>query len=153
LLFREQKQVLGKNLVAWEIEEVYHDRNAVKLKSMIPSPVSPPTFVRNRAITEMRQEIQKGADWLKDFDWALRHVDSVNDPFIISEIPFVALGKPIPHPDTLLIFPLCWQACLIGSLRPFNVKTDRFSSDDIQKVRQVYRDTAKLFLLSPTKIW
>ena len=44
-LFREQKRDLGKNLLAWEIEEVYHDRNAVKLKSMTPSPV-PPTFVR-----------------------------------------------------------------------------------------------------------
>jgi len=93
------------------------------------------------------------------FDWALRHVDSVNDPFIISEIPFVAMGpcakmeEAIQHPDTLLFFPLCWRACLIGSVRPFDIKTDRFSSDDIQKVRQIYRNTAKLFLLSPTKIW
>jgi len=157
LLFREQRRELGKNLLAWEIEEVYRDRNAVKLKSITPSPVSP-TFVRNRAITEMRQEIEKGAAWLKDFDWALRYVDSVNDPFIISETPFVAMGpcpkteEAIQHQDTLLFFPLCWQACLVGSIRPFDIKTDRFCPNDVQKVREIYRNTAKLFLLSPTKI-
>lgn len=158
LLFREQKRDSGKNLLVWEIEEVYHDRNAVKLKSMTPSPASA-TFIRNRAISEMKVEIQKGAAWLENFDWALRYSDWVNDPFIISEQPFVALGptakveEAIKHPDTLLFFPLCWQACLVGSLRPFDVKTDKFGSNDMQKVRQLYRDNAKLFLISPTRLW
>jgi hypothetical protein len=80
LLFREQKRVEGRNLLAWEIAEVNHDNNSIKLKSMTPSPVSS-VFIRNRAITQMREEIQKGADWLKDFDWALRYCDSVTDPF------------------------------------------------------------------------
>jgi hypothetical protein len=61
LLFREQKQVLGKTLMALEVAEVSADGKTVKVKSMTPSPVSP-TFVRNRAITEMREEINKGAD-------------------------------------------------------------------------------------------
>lgn len=158
LLFREQKKEAGKNLLAWEIEEVYHDRNALKLKSMAPSPVSS-TFVRNRAITEMRQEIEKGAAWLNDFNWTLRYVDSVKDPCIISEVPFIAMGptanieEAIKHPETKLIFPLCWQACLIGRLQPFDLKTDKFASGELQGIRQAYRETAKLFVLSPTQIW
>ncbi len=108
LLFREQKQKEGNNLLAWEIEEVSPDRESVKLKSMTPSPVSR-VFIRNRAITAMREEIQKGVAWLKDFDWALRYSDSITEPFIISEMPFVAIGpcadveEAIQRPETLLI--------------------------------------------------
>jgi hypothetical protein len=157
LLFREQKQREGHNLLAWEIEEVSPDRKSVKLKSMTSSPVSP-VFIRNRAITAMREEIQKGVAWLKDFDWALRYSDSIAEPFIVLEMPFVAIGpcadveEAIQHPETLLIFPLCWQACLIGSHRSFFVKTDRFCSEDMERIRQAYRKSAKLFLLSPIKL-
>ena len=157
ILFREQKQQLGKSLVAWEIEEVGEDGKTIKPKSMTPSPVSS-TFVRNRAISEMRAEIEKGAAWLKDFDWALRYCDSVTDPFIISEMPLIAEGpcsdirEAIQHQDTLLMFPLCWRACLFGSRQFFHVKTDRLGPEDMQKVRQRYISTAKSFLVSPTKL-
>ncbi len=158
LLFREQKQAAGKDTLAWEIAEDAHETKTIKLKSMTPTPVSP-TFIRNRAISEMMEEIKKGAAWLQDFDWALRYCDSVNDPFIISEIPFVARGpcteleKGIWHPETLLFFPLCWQACLIGSRQSFDVKTDRFDSRDMQTMRQIYREAAQLFILAPSKVW
>jgi hypothetical protein len=79
VLFRQQNLIEGKKLLAYEIEEVYHDRNAVKLKSMTPKPVSP-AFIKNRAITQMRDEIKKGAAWLKDFHWALRYCESITDP-------------------------------------------------------------------------
>jgi hypothetical protein len=58
VLFREQKTIEGKGLLAYEIEEVYHDRNAIKLKSMTPKPV-PPAFIKNRAITQMRRKLKK----------------------------------------------------------------------------------------------
>src|ERR1700722_1926272 len=69
----------------------------------------------------MREEIQKGAAWLRDFHWALRYTDSVTEPFITTELPFAAESPPLAiidalaHPETLLVFPLCWQACLFGS--------------------------------------
>jgi hypothetical protein len=160
-LFRRQKVAEGKTLQAYVIEEVYHDRNAIKLKSMTPSPV-PPAFIKNRAIIEMREEIQKGAAWLKDFYWALRFTDSIADPFIISELPFVAEGsvvatgvelkEALDHPDTLLMFPLCWQACLFGSRRRFDVETDKFGPEDMRNIRKRYRDRAEKFLLSPIKV-
>jgi hypothetical protein len=156
MLFREQKTIEGKTLLAYEIEEVYHDRNAVKLKSMTPQPVSP-AFIKNRAITQMREEIQKGAAWLKDFCWALRLCESVSDPFVISELPFAIEGnsaelqEAIKHPDTLIIFPLCWQACLFGSLRRFDVETDSFNVEDMRTSRRKYRAWAKEFILSPVQ--
>jgi len=145
-LFREQKIAEGKTLRALVVEEVYHDRNTIKVKSLTPSPV-PPAFIRNRAITQMQDEIQKGAAWLTDFHWALRYTDSVTDPFIISELPFAAEGPPgelrdvLAHPDTLLVFPLCWQACLFGSMRKFDIETARQRSSSSRRRQPVRRET------------
>lgn len=160
-LFRAQRVAEGKTLLAYEIEEVYEevyqDRNAVKLKSMTPSPVSP-AFIKNRAITEMRDEIQKGAAWLNEFDWALRYTEEVTDPFIISEVPFIIEGPPggvkyaFEHPDSLLMFPLCWQACLFGSRKRFDNQTQKFGAEDMQTMRRKYRAAAGMFILSPLKL-
>jgi hypothetical protein len=155
-LFREQRVAQGKTSLHYEIEEVYPDRNAVKVKSTTPTPVSP-AFIKNRAITEMKEEIQKGAAWLKNFDWALRYTDSVTDPFVICEVPLVVQGPPggieyaIGHPDSLLMFPLCWQACLFGSLQRFDVQTQKFDPEDMRTMRKTYRAGAEVFLLSPVK--
>lgn len=156
-LFREQKIAEGKNIRALVVEEVDRDRNTIKVKSLTPSPV-PPAFIRNRAITQMCEEVQKGAAWLADFHWALRYTDSVTEPFIISELPFAAEGPPgdlkdvLAHPDTLLVFPLCWQACLFGSLRKFDTETDKFDTADMHTTRRKYRAWAQKFLLSPIEI-
>lgn len=156
-LFREQKMAEGKTIEALVIEEVYPDRNAIKVKSLTPSPV-PPAFIRNRAITQMCEEIQKGPAWLADFHWALRYTDAIAEPFVSSELPFAAEGPPgdlkdvLAHPDTLLVFPLCWQACLFGSLRKFDTETDKFNVADMRTTRRKYRAWAERFLLSPIKL-
>jgi hypothetical protein len=106
----------------------------------------------------MRDEIKKGAAWLKDFNWCLRYSDSPSTPFIISEIPFVCRGRTselaeaLQDPETLLFFPLCWQACLIGSRQFFERETDRFGNEDMQRVQKMYRESANLFVLSPVKL-
>jgi hypothetical protein len=63
LLFFDQKNTEGKNLRAWVVEEVNPDRKSVKVRSMTPEPL-PPQFIQNWTITQMREEIQKGAAWL-----------------------------------------------------------------------------------------
>jgi len=91
---------------------------------------------------------------------ALRYTDSPADPFVATELPFIALGPQavakleaaIQHPDTLLFFPLCWQACLVGSRQFFDIDTGRFGPQDMQKVRHVYRDSAQIFLVSPMRL-
>jgi hypothetical protein len=157
VLFFDQKNAEGKNLRAWVVEEVNSDRSSVKLQSMTPAPL-PPHFIRNWTITQMREEIQKGAAWLNDFNWALRYTGSVADPFVISEIPVMASGPcstledALRHPETLLFFPLCWQACLIGSRQFFHDEIGIFVQEDTRKARNMYWEKAELFILSPRRL-
>jgi hypothetical protein len=115
-------------------------------------------FLKNKAIAEMREEIQKGADWLNRFHWALRYSVSPDMPFVLSDTPCIVEGKfstleeAMQRPDTLIVFPLCWQACLFGSLVPFDVKTDEFSSGDLQKMHRKHFDKAREFIVSPVKL-
>jgi Protein of unknown function (DUF4238) len=116
------------------------------------------TFLKNKAIAEMRQEIQKGADWLNRFHWALRYSVSPDMPFILSDTPCIVEGKfstleeAMQRPDTLIVFPLCWQACLFGSLARFDIKTDEFSSADLQTIHRKHFDKAREFIVSPVKL-
>jgi hypothetical protein len=157
LLFFEQKHVEGKNLRAFVIEEIAPDRKSVKVRSMTPEPV-PEDFIKNRALGEMLAEIHKGATWLNDFNWALRFCDSPASPFIICENPIILRGthatsaEAFKDPEALLFFPLCWQACLIGSRKAFDIGTDRFAAADMHEVQKMYRASANLFLLSPQKL-
>jgi hypothetical protein len=157
LLFFDQKKTEGSTLRAWTIDEISPDRKRVKVRSITPEPL-PDTFIRNWTITEMRCEIQKGAAWLDDFNWALRYCDSPASPFITSEIPFVSQGHrssladALHDPETLLFFPLCWQACLIGSRQTFDLHTDRLGDQDMRTFRRMYRESADLFLLSPNPL-
>jgi hypothetical protein len=116
------------------------------------------TFLKNKAIAEMRQEIQKGADWLNRFDWALRYSASPDMPFVLSDTPCIVEGKfstleeAMQRPDTLIVFPLCWQACLFGSLARFDIRTDEFSSEDLQKMHRKHFDKAREFIVSPVNL-
>ena len=156
ILFFEQKSIEGQSLLLYEIEKVNPDGMSVVLRSMEPSRPSG-AFIRNWTISEMRAEIQKGAGWLNDLDWALRICEYPDDGFVTSENPLQLYGsgsnvaENAKHPDTLLFFPLCWQACLIGSRRPFDVKTGMFGREDMATFRRMYRQSAKLFLASPQK--
>ena len=156
-LFFEQKQEEGKALQTWTVKEVHPD-GKVTLDSMEPKPPSD-VFIKNRTIHHMREEIKKGADWLWNFNWALRYTDSVDKPFVITEAPLIAVGdrpgtveQMLEDPETLLFFPICWQACLFGSRRPFDKKTDKFGEQEMQTFHKNYRSFADKFVLSPTKL-
>lgn len=157
LLFMTQIQKTGENLRGVVIKEISADRRSVKLGSVTPSPL-PATFVKNWSLAQMREEIHRGPAWLEGFNWALRYTDSPADPFIVGDGP-VVFSTPQPtitlgmqDPETLLFFPLCWQACLIGSRQFFEIETDRFAHEDMCKVRRIYKDTAELFLVAPRKL-
>ena len=154
-LFFAQKEEEGKSLLASVIMEVHPDGKTLTVGE--PAPLPAP-LIKNRAITQMREEIAKGADWLWDFNWAIRYCESVVAPFVTTEAPFIIEGpttdivQAIKHPDTLLVFPLCWQACLFGSLQRFHKGTDKFGLEDMKTIRRKYRSFAKVFLLSPSKL-
>jgi Protein of unknown function (DUF4238) len=116
------------------------------------------TFVRNRTIVLMREQIDAGPSWMKEFHWCLRYAASPIDPVITADQPFVSDG-PRNHPpygiydvDTLIYFPLCWQACLIGCVRSFDIGTDAFAPETLCGIRQRYRNNSKHFLVSPQPI-
>jgi Protein of unknown function (DUF4238) len=154
-LFFAQKEEEGKSLLTSVIKEVHPDGKTLTVGD--PKPLSAP-LIKNRAINHMREEIAKGADWLWDFNWAIRYCESVAAPFVTSEAPFIVEGstteivQAIKHPDTLLVFPLCWQACMFGSLQRFHKGTDKLESEDMKVIRRKYRHFAQVFLLSPTKL-
>lgn len=157
-LFFEQMQAEGKALKTWTVKEVHQDGKTLTLDSMEPKPPSD-AFIKNRTIHLMREEIRKGATWLLDFDWALRYTDLVDSPFVMTEAPFLAVGerpgeirRTLQDPETLVFFPICWQACLLGSRRRFDKKTEKFGPQDMQTFRKKYRSYAKKFVLSPTKL-
>jgi hypothetical protein len=107
----------------------------------------------------MREEIQKNGASLWDLNWALRYTESVSEPFVTSEAPFLAEILPgvseadaLQHPDTLLYFLVCWQVCLFGSPQRFDLGTDKLGSDDMRVARRKYRLFAQDFLISPIKL-
>ena len=77
---------------------------------------------------------------------------------ITAESPFVSIGTStdvktsLADPETLLYFPICWQAFLFGSIRLFDVETERFHPATLQQVRQAYRENGRKFLVSPQKL-
>ena len=109
-------------------------------------------------ITEMRAEIAKGISWSNEFSWVLRFTNNPSDPFVVSENPVIVDGnaKDLAEawrlPEALIFFPLCWQACLIGRRTPFERETSSFEGSDLQRLRQIYLQLSKIFLVSPTQL-
>jgi hypothetical protein len=157
-LFFSQMKAQGKALKTWTIKEVHPDGKTITVDSIEPKPPSD-AYVKNWTIRQMQEEIKKGANWLWNFDWALRYTDSVENPFVFTEAPFLVngvrpgdIGKMLQDPETLIYFPICWQACLFGSSSRFDKKTDKFGPQDMEVFRKKYRGFAQTFLVSPTKL-
>jgi hypothetical protein len=154
LLFFEEQQAEGKNLRALVVEKVSEDRRTIHVKSMTPDSL-PDAFVRNWSLNNMRAEIEKGPGWLNDFNWVLRYSDSVSLPFIVSEAALVLEGHhsdaiaAVRDKDALLFFPLCWQACLVGSRQYITNRTDKFAEADMRRIQNTFRQTARKFVLAP----
>jgi hypothetical protein len=157
LLFFEKQQTESRNTLAWRIEEISVDQRTMKVQPMPPGSL-PAWFIKNRTITQMRSEIEKGPAWLKDLKWALRYCESPAAPFVVAESPVMVHGKhsdlikAVQDPESLLFFPLCWQAALVGSRQRFDREVDKFGDQDMLTFRRMYSETARLFLVSPCKL-
>lgn len=116
------------------------------------------SLLRNKAITDMRTEIKKGPSWFAELDWCLRLTRNVQEPFITTDNPVVVLGKQsdlaeaVKDTESLVFFPICWQACLIGSRLKFDVETDYFEYLDMRKTRKIYVESADQFVYSPLEL-
>jgi hypothetical protein len=158
-LFFEQWREQTETFRFARVTEVLADGRSAKVDSVNGRPMTEGE-IQDWTISKMREEIKKGPDWLSDFHWALRYTESTSDPVIATETTFVLIGhsahksisEALQASETLVCFPLCWQACLLGSKSLFDVETDRFDSAFLQFIRRAYIDNGLKFLVSPTKL-
>lgn len=162
-LFREQSMVQSRGLTFLKIEEIFPAEPSKTEPGKLVTPIrySPytPTEIelRNKTITDMRVEIGKGTMWMSDMHWCLRITHNPEDPFVTCDTPIVMEGR-VPQDDalrdrgTLIFFPLCWQACLVGSPAKFDIETDAAAATDMKKFRALYIKSAIRFVFSPIPI-
>jgi len=156
-LFFAQWREKSKTFRLSTVVEVGVDRRSLKVDSLGGRPMTQ-AETQNWTISQMREEIKKGPDWLANFHWALRYTDAPRDPFIAAEQPLVMIGNSsdaataINDPETLIYFPICWQACLFGSIQSFDVETDKFQPEDLQRARRAYIENGRKFLVSPQRL-
>ena len=78
----------------------------------------------------MREEIKKGAAWMEGFHWQIRTTFDPYNPVVTSEAPLFVKNDGslagetmtmdvLTRTTSLVYFPLCWQACLVGRTRLF----------------------------------
>jgi Protein of unknown function (DUF4238) len=131
--------------------------NQVTVDSLELRPFSE-SVVRNAVISQMQQEINKGPDWMRNFEWCLRYTRSIDDPFVTGQQPIVLEGpapnstEAMTHLDTLIWFPICWQACLIGSLRRFDEGTMEAPPSLLAHARGLFKRPSTGYLISPHKL-
>ena len=159
-LFLSQLEDLNHRAGSATIAGVDHATNSTIVDSVETKPATE-TWVRNRGLVEMREEIDKGAnaEWSKGVHWCLRTTDSPEDPVVVSG-EVLAVAQPITkygqrvslNQDTIFYFPLCWSACLVGAYFKFQADLDRFAPSWLKFVRQMYRANAQSYLVSPHRI-
>lgn len=118
----------------------------------------PESVVRNMTIAEMLADVQSNALWPKNMDWCLRYTDDETNPYCSTDQPVIVQGtlavqgvtpEVLSHPDTLVILPLCWQACLFGSAFKFDVSYDRANPEQPLSIRNEQKTRCDRFVISP----
>lgn len=105
-------------------------------------------FFKNLSITKMRMEIGKGAGEFAGWNWGLRFTEDVTKPVITGDnaVALVGFGhssreEAMRDQDTLFIFPICWQACLIGRRHKID-ETDAFQPTALSDLYPLYLNEA-----------
>jgi hypothetical protein len=154
-LYFEQTKEQGKSMLAATVQHVDAAANALTTSAFAPFTDDQ---IQNWTLGNMRQDIQKRGAWLWEFNWALRYTNSVEEPFVTIEQPLTLEGpranleEAIKDPESTLAFPICWQACLFGSVGRFHKGTDIYNGEALRVFRRKYRSYAKVFLLSPIRL-
>jgi hypothetical protein len=152
-----QQAAAASKLEGATITKVHPDGRTLALDSLELRPL-PERAVRNITISKMLQEVQAGSSWMNDLDWCLRYTDNENDPFCTNDQPLFLIGTVksarinmdfMNHPDSVLIFPLCWQACLFGSTRKFDKSYDQAHPMQLTSLRNDQKLNANRFVVSP----
>lgn len=161
-VFRQQELAQARQFTILQVKEVFQDsktgQTAIRYEPPTETGAELETLRRNLSITRMRGEIEKGAAWFSKMYWCLRVTGDRSEPIITGDTPVIVesqaptLGAAPDDPSTLVFFPVCWQACLIGSPRSFIVDTDSFRARDLRRVRSHYLRADGRFAYSPTRV-
>ena len=161
-LFREQDLAHARQATLLRVNEVLHDpisdRTGIRYEPLSETAAERETLLRDMNITKMRGEIEKGAALFSKMYWCLRVTGDRSDPVITGDNPISVEGQAsslsaaLNDPSTLVFFPVCWQACLVGSAASFNVKTDAFHGCDLRRLRSIYLRADCRFAYSPTRV-
>jgi hypothetical protein len=155
----EHLAIEARGLRGATVAAVDYDRHTITPDSVEMRPL-PERAVRNIAVTRMLQKVENPHNWTAKLDWCLRFTDvegegfCTNDQAVSVEGPLQLTDEHrritediLRHPDALVYFPLCWQACLFGSPRYFEQEYGR--STDIHVLRAKQKEFADKFVVSP----
>jgi hypothetical protein len=156
-LAMQQYEAEVRNIRGATITSVSPDTRTVTLDSLELRPL-PEHAIRNFTISKMLQDVKAGASWMTKLDWCLRYTAEENEPYCTIDQAIFVEGTVenapmtmdlLQHPDTVVFFPLCWQACLFGSPRQFDRAYDRAHPGQLQSLRTNQKRYANRFVVSP----
>ena len=155
LYFLQKKVALATTRVH-QITSVDPNQNRVTLDSM-EGRLMTGAEKHNHTLSLMRTEIQRGVDWMGEFQWTLRTTANPEDPVTTGEQPLTVRAdwqrpEPLKQVDSFVFFPLCWQACLVGNRLPFPRDIEPFASDKLRAYRRIVLDGAREFVVSPQQV-
>lgn len=160
-LFRKQSVATARQQPMLRVKEIINDpvsgKSGIKYEELTETAEERETLYRNMAITTMRGEIAKGAAFLSQLHWCLRTATAA-DPVITADDAILVEGKAptleaaLTEANTLIFFPVCRHACLIGSVAKFDLETGTFLSSDLQLLRSRYLKGDCRFVYSPKRI-
>ena len=155
-LAMEEQLAHARSIRGSTITSIAPDRKSVTVDSLEPRPLPGPV-VRNISITNMLADVKAG-DWTKEMDWCLRYTDDENNPFCTMDQAVIVVGTVVAgrvsfdllrHPDTIVRFPLCWQACLFGSPLKFDKSYDVAHPMQLLSIRNEQKEKCNRFVISP----
>jgi Protein of unknown function (DUF4238) len=159
-LAMQQREAEARNLRGATITAVDPVLQTLTVDSLELRPL-PESYIRNFTISRMLEELKAGASWMTQLDWCLRYTDKENDPYCTTDQALFLIKtvkdsritmELLQHPDTVIVFPLCWQACLFGNTRKFDRAYDRADPGQLQGLRSDQKRNANRFVVSPMTI-
>jgi hypothetical protein len=116
------------------------------------------TALNNLTVSKMRADLLEVPQFFYDFDWCLRYTTDPAKPVITADEPIRLEGDvqseqlALGHFWTKIYFPLCWQACLIGSPKVLLPKTRVFGPSQLGEIQRKYLGSSCRFVYSPVTL-
>jgi hypothetical protein len=133
-------------------------RQKIRVKPMPQTGADLNTALTNLSISKMRADLLAVPKFFYDFDWCLRYTTDPTRPVVTADEPIRLEGEVQPHQLALehfwtrIHFPLCWQACLIGSPNVLLPKTRVFSQSQLGELQRKYLRSVCRFVYSPVAL-